>query len=161
MSFLENSNIPFKARVSLLEERLASYDEISKQMLSKLEQAVEKISESNSNISQILIRHEERIDRASEASTAILELIGKTEKELKEKIGTAQKSSEDNKSEIDRLKNKSWLWAGIVMASSFFISQFRIVDMIIQQDPPSNFYAEQISPKQGPSVPGPAYGGRL
>lgn len=113
-------------------------------MLTKLEQAVEKISESNSSISQILIRHEERIDRASETNTAILELIDNTKKDLKEKIEGIQSDNNTNKAEIEKLRNKSWLWAGIVMASSFFVSQFRIIDMIIQPPKP-NYYAEQIS----------------
>lgn len=128
-------------------------------MLTKLEQAVEKISESNSNISQILIRHEERIDRASEASNAILELIGKTEQELKEKIDAVQGVSENNKRELDNLRNKSWLWAGIVMASSFFIGQLRLGDMLWQRPSPTpDYYAEQISPERRAPLPGVTHG---
>ena len=99
MSVFGNSDLPFKTRVSLLEEHLASYDEISKQMLSRLEQAVEKISESTRNISQILIRHEERIDRASEASAALIQLINKTENELKNNLTV---TSESIKEQVDK-----------------------------------------------------------
>lgn len=134
MSIFGNSELPVKTRVSLLEERLASYDEISKQMLNKLEQAVEKISESTRNISQILIRHEERIDRASEANAALIQLINKTENELNNKI---EKTVEDvkeqvdaNSIEIEDLKKGKWIWVGVVMAVSFFVSQLRIFDNI-------------------------------
>ncbi len=113
---------------------MASYDEISKQMLNKLEQAVEKISESTRNISQILIRHEERIDRASEANAALIQLINKTENELNNKI---EKTVEDvkeqvdaNSIEIEDLKKGKWIWVGVVMAVSFFVSQLRIFDNI-------------------------------
>lgn len=134
MSIFGNPDIPYKTRVSLLEERLSYYDEISKQMLSKLEQAVDKISESTRDISQILIRHEERIDRASEANAAIVQLIGKTEAELKEKI---DKTIEDVKEQVDTnslaiddLKKNKWIWVGIAMAVSFLVGQFRIGDHI-------------------------------
>lgn len=132
MSIFGNPDIPFKTRVSLLEERLSYYDEISKQMLSKLEQAVDKISESTRDISQILIRHEERIDRASEANTATIQLISKTESELKDRI---EKTNEDLKEQVDTnsiaiedLKRGKWIWVGIVMAVSFLVGQLRIID---------------------------------
>jgi archaellum component FlaC len=140
VSIFGNSELPVRTRVSLLEERLASYDEISKQMLNKLEQAVEKISESTRNISQILIRHEERIDRASEANAALIQLINKTENELNNKI---EKTVEDvkeqvdaNSIEIEDLKKGKWIWVGVVMAVSFFVSQLRIFDNIHLPLPP-------------------------
>lgn len=134
MSIFNSPDLPFRTRVSLLEERLSSYDEISKQMLSKLEQAVEKISESNRNISQILIRHEERIDRASENNAAIIQLLNKTETQLKDKV---EKSIEDVKEQVDAnsiniedLKKSKWIWVGIVTALSFVFGQLKILDHV-------------------------------
>jgi len=117
-----------------LEEKLQVYEDISKKMLSKLEQAVEKISESNANISQILIRHEERIDRASEAENTLLRLIEKTEEDLSDRIDT-------NTSEIDGLKKNRWLLAGIVIGITFILSQFRVFDYILPQPPPDHHHA--------------------
>jgi hypothetical protein len=115
-------------RVSVLEERLQTFDEISRQMLNKLEQAVDKISESNRNISQILIRHEERIDRSAEANGTMLQLIHKTENELKAEMINQQKQVED-------LKRTRWIWAGIVIASSFFLGQSGTLSKIFHQLP--------------------------
>jgi lipopolysaccharide biosynthesis regulator YciM len=129
-----NSNSPYNVRVSVLEEKLQVYEDISKKMLSKLEQAVEKISESNANISQILIRHEERIDRASEAENTLLRLIEKTEEDLSDRIDT-------NTSEIDGLKKNRWLLAGIVIGITFILSQFRVFDYILPQPPPDHHHA--------------------
>lgn len=151
MSIFGNLDLPFKTRVSLLEERLASYDEISKKMLSRLEQAVEKISESTRDISQILIRHEERIDRASEANAAIIQLMNKTENELKEKI---DKTVEDLKEQVDAnsiaiddLKKNKWIWVGIITAVSFIFGQLRILDHILpSKQPLHQFNAEHIRP---------------
>jgi hypothetical protein len=129
-----NNNLPYNVRVSVLEEKLQAYEEISKQMLSKLEQAVEKISESNTNISQILIRHEERIDRASEAESTILKLVDKTETELNQRIDA-------NTAEIEGLKKNRWLLAGIVIGITFILSQFRVFDYILPQPPPDHHHA--------------------
>lgn len=151
MSIFGNPNLPFKTRVSLLEERLASYDEISKQMLSKLEQAVEKISESTRDISQILIRHEERIDRASEANAAIIQLMNKTENELKEKIDKTVKDIKEqvdtNSDDIEDLKKSKWIWVGVIAGVSFIFSQFRILDHLHPPKQPSyQFNAEHVRP---------------
>lgn len=134
-------------RISLLEERLQAYDELSKQMLSKLEQAVEKISESNQNISQILIRHEERIERSTEANDTILAMLNRNEHDFKDEIEKRDRkfSEEINKHEekiklidstIEDLKKNRWILLGIALASTFFINQLRIMDKIM--DTPSN-----------------------
>lgn len=134
-------------RISLLEERLQAYDELSKQMLSKLEQAVEKISESNQNISQILIRHEERIDRSTEANDNILAMLNRNEHDFKDEIEKQDKkfSEEITKHEekiklinttIEELKKNRWILLGIALASTFFINQLRIMDKIIDSPPP-------------------------
>jgi chromosome segregation ATPase len=115
-------------RVTVLEERLQTFDEISRQMLSKLEQAVDKISESNQNISRILIRHEERIDRSAEANGSMLQLIEKTEKDLESRIN-------NNDKEISDLKKTRWIWIGILSASTFFLTQFKIVDRLFPHTP--------------------------
>lgn len=127
-------------RVSILEERLQSYDELSKQMLTKLEQAVEKISESNSNISQILIRHEEKIDRASEDKDIMYNVIHSNEDRLSKQIET-------NRAAIQDLKNFRWLWAGAILATSFFVSQFKIVEYFMPQQPIPIYEVPDNSPR--------------
>jgi len=139
VSIFGNFDLPVKTRVSLLEERIASYDEISKQMLSRLEQAVDKISESTREISQILIRHEERIDRASEANAAVIQLINKTEHELKNTLTQKSKDIEDrvdkNTTDIEDLRQNKWIWVGIMAASSFFLGQMDVFNTIEELTP--------------------------
>lgn len=149
MSVFGNFDLPVKTRVSLLEERIASYDEISKQMLSRLEQAVDKISESTREISQILIRHEERIDRASEANAAVIQLINKTENELKSDLIQKSKDIEErvdkNTVDIEDLRKNKWIWVGIMAASSFFLGQLEVFDTI-QELTPQRDETEYIRP---------------
>ena len=129
MSLLPAREVPFKTRVSLLEERLSAYDEVSRQMLTKLEQAVEKISESNNNISKILIRHEERIERAAEDSSDSLKNVEKAKKELKDEIKTLS----DNFGKTNRF---IWMGLGMAALSSVLLSQIDLVDFFFSPPPP-------------------------
>lgn len=133
----KQNDFPYSVRVPLLEEKLSSYDEISKKMLERLEKAVEEISKSSQNISAILVRHEEKIERANEANSAVVQLINKVEEELTEKI-------DDNASDIDEIKKTRWVWFGIAVASAFFLNQFNVLDRLMTPHP--------SSPPPSPSV---------
>lgn len=148
-------------RISLLEERLQAYDDLSKQMLSKLEQAVEKISESNQNISQILIRHEERIERSTEANDNILAMLSQNEHDFKDEIEKQGKKFDEeiNRHEekiksinttIEDLKKNRWILLGIALASTFFINQLRIMDKIIDTQPAPQIQPSPLLEYEGP-----------
>jgi len=141
MSLLPAREVPFKTRVSLLEERLSAYDEVSRQMLTKLEQAVEKISESNNNISKILIRHEERIERAAEDSSDSLKNVEKAKKELKDEIKTLS----DNFSKTSRF---IWMGVGMAALSSVLLSQIDFVDFFFPPSPRAPYQYEYAWPNR-------------
>lgn len=141
MSVFGSQEIPFKTRVSLLEERLSAYDEVSKQMLTKLEQAVEKISESNNNISQILIRHDERIEKAAEDSSDSLRNIEKTKTELKDEIKTLS----DNFSRTNRF---IWMGLGMAALSSVLLSQIELADFFFPPSPRAPYQYEYAWPNR-------------
>lgn len=148
VAMFNSNDLPFKTRVSLLEERLSSYDEVSKQMLNKLEQAVEKISESTRDISQILIRHEERIDRANDENNAMIQLINKIDTDIRKDIKDFEKEANDkistNTKSIEDLVKGKWIWVGAVAAASFFLGQLRVVEIFNPpyQQPPEHRYEE-------------------
>jgi exonuclease VII large subunit len=119
-------------RISLLEEKQQTQEEISKQMLEKLEQAVEKISESTREISQILIRHEERIERSVQINNSTVQVIDRLEKSLGEDIKDVDQRVNSLSKEMDGLKSKQWLWAGVLMAISFFIAYYDNIQMFNQ-----------------------------
>ena len=62
-------------KVAILESKLDMYEELSKEMLAKLESAVEKISEGNNRIAQILTKHDERIEQTMKSDELIIEMI--------------------------------------------------------------------------------------
>jgi gas vesicle protein len=140
LSLIPKPPVSPDARLTVLEERLQAFDELSRQMLSKLEQAVDKISESNQNISRILARHEERIDRSTEVNSATLKIIERAETDLKAKIKGLENSIED-------LKKARWIWFGVAIATTFFLNQFNLSQKFFHPKSESSLYMyERILP---------------
>ncbi len=63
------------SKVAVLESKLEIYEDLSKEMLTKLEAAVDKISEGNNRIAQILTKHDERIDQTMKTDAIIIKMI--------------------------------------------------------------------------------------
>ena len=76
------------SKVADLESKLDMYEDLSREMLTKLESAVEKISEGNNRIAQILTKHDERIEQSMKTDTLIIKMIDelKAESEKDHKI---------------------------------------------------------------------------
>lgn len=75
----------------LLAQRVEIYEELSREMLDKLDNAVNKISETNNNIAAILAKHEERIEQCNKSDEGLLEYI----KDIKERIKTLEEKMGD------------------------------------------------------------------
>ena len=68
-------------KIAVLESKLDIYEDLSKEMLDKLEKAVGTISENSNRIAIILERHENRLDESERADQLILNML----EELKER----------------------------------------------------------------------------
>ena len=68
-------------KIAVLESKLDIYEELSKEMLDKLEKAVGTISENSNKIAIILERHENRLDESERSDQLILKML----EEIKEK----------------------------------------------------------------------------
>ena len=69
------------SKVAVLESKLDMYEDLSREMLAKLESAVEKISEGNNRIAQILTKHDERIEQSMKTDDLIIKMIDEVKKE--------------------------------------------------------------------------------
>lgn len=69
-------------KLNVLESKLGIYEDLSKEMLDKLERAVDKISENSNRVAIILERHESRLDEGEKTNEAILKLIEKVEQKI-------------------------------------------------------------------------------
>jgi len=102
--------MPFGKDLSILEAKFQIYEDLSKEMLDKLERAVDKISESNQNVALILERHENRLDQVDRSEAAILELI----KGINAKLEKLERKVED-------LSKFRWLTMGVATTAIIVI----------------------------------------
>ena len=69
-------------KLEVLESKLNIYEELSKEMLDKLERAVTSIQDGNQKVAIILERHEGRLEEGERSNQAILQLINKLDSNL-------------------------------------------------------------------------------
>ena len=110
------------SKVAVLESKLDMYEDLSKEMLAKLESAVEKISEGNNRIAQILTKHDERIEQSMKTDDLIIKMID----ELKE---TEDKNNQIIHDRIDRLQidikgfaKFRWQVGGVLLVGAMLIT---------------------------------------
>ena len=93
-------------KLAVLESKLDIYEDLSKEMLDKLERAVATISENSNRVAIVLERHEKRLDKSDENDIAIMKLIEKVE----EKIDGVEKRVND-------LSRFRWISVGVALAA--------------------------------------------
>lgn len=79
-------------KTKLLESKLEIYEDLSKEMLDKLERAVSSIQDNSNKVAIVLERHENRLDEGDRANDAIMQLVQRVENRI-EKI---EKRTDEN-----------------------------------------------------------------
>ncbi len=93
-------------KLSVLETKLGIYEDLSKEMLDKLERAVGQISEQGNKVAILLERHENRLDEGERTNEAIMKLIEKVEDKV------------DNiECRVNQLSRFRWMTVGIATAA--------------------------------------------
>ena len=110
-----------ESKVAVLESKLDIYEELSREMLAKLETAVAKISEGNARIAQILAKHDERIEASIKSDELIIKMID----EIKD---TEEKNHEILHGRIDRIQEEikgfakfRWQIGGVLVVGALMI----------------------------------------
>jgi histidinol-phosphate/aromatic aminotransferase/cobyric acid decarboxylase-like protein len=90
-------------KLAVLESKLDIYEDLSKEMLDKLERAVTTISDNSNKIAIVLERHENRLDEGERMNDAIIQMIKDHQKyddrmfkQLDEKIEGLNKKTDRN-----------------------------------------------------------------
>jgi len=102
-----------ESKLAVLESKLNIYEDLSREMLSKLESAVDKISEGNNRIARILAKHDERIEQSIKSDTLIIKMIEDMKEENKEDHTTVIKRIEKLETVVEELKKFKWQMGGI------------------------------------------------
>lgn len=123
-----------ESKLAVLESKLNIYEELSREMLSKLEAAVEKISEGNNRIAMILTKHDERIEQSLKTDELLIKMIEGVKGENKEENQRVLKRIENLEKKLDDLTKYRWIIAGIMIVISFAVSQSHMVVDILTPD---------------------------
>jgi tetrahydromethanopterin S-methyltransferase subunit G len=97
-----------KVQVAILEERLEQFGSI----VTRIDSAIEKLSEVNNNVSRMLAVHEERISRQEEVDTILFDKIDK----LRDKVDSDHDGVNQRLSLLERK-----LWTGIGVLAGLVI----------------------------------------
>lgn len=97
-------------KLAVLESKLDIYEDLSKEMLDKLERAVATISENSNRVAIILERHESRLNESDKNDAAIMKLIEKVE----QKIDGVEKR-------VDDIAKFRWITVGVATAAVVII----------------------------------------
>ena len=91
------------AKLEVLQSKLDIYEDLSKEMLDKLERAVTTISDNSNKIAIVLERHENRLDEGERVNDAIVQMIKDHQKyddrmfkSISDKIETLEKKTDRN-----------------------------------------------------------------
>jgi hypothetical protein len=113
--------------LAVLESKFQIYEELSKEMLDKLERAVATISENSNRISLILERHEFRLNESDKNDQAIMKLIEKIEDKLE--------TVEEKLASVIRFR---WLVVGVAIAITTVIQSRDVFLDILTPDQPGS-----------------------
>ena len=102
-------------KLAVLESKLDIYEDLSKEMLDKLERAVASISDNSNRVALVLERHENRLDKNEDNQDTILKLVEKVE----EKIDAVEQRVND-------LSRFRWISVGVITAA---LVLFKVVDV--------------------------------
>ena len=89
-------------KLAVLESKLNIYEDLSKEMLDKLERAVTTISDNSNKVAIILERHESRLNEGDKANAAIIKMINDHQKYDEKMFGRMDEKFEELDKKVDK-----------------------------------------------------------
>jgi hypothetical protein len=115
------------SKLDVLESKLNIYESLSREMLDKLETAVDKISDSNQRIANILTKHDERIDQSIKTDELIIKMIDEVKDNNTKEHKVVADKIQSLELKLESVVKFRWLLVGGLMLLSFVISQPHVV----------------------------------
>jgi FtsZ-binding cell division protein ZapB len=109
------------SKLAVLESKLGIYEDLSREMLAKLEAAVDKISEGNSRIATILAKHDERIEQSIKTDELLVKMIDEMKDDNEKEHKEIAERFEKVESKLDDFSKFRWQMAGISALAIFLV----------------------------------------
>ena len=124
------------AKVEVLESKLDMYEDLSREMLTKLESAVEKISEGNNRIAQILTKHDERIEQSMKTDSLIIKMIDEMKEQEEKNHRIIHERIDRIQVEIKAFAKFRWQVGGVLIVAALVIGAgSRILPFVVTPQP--------------------------
>lgn len=109
-------------KLQVVEQKLEIYEDLTRQMLVKLESAVEKIAEANIQTNLLLERHENRLDEGERSNTLIVKMVEELKEVQKNDISGVNKKLVTIQNKVE--ENQKFVFAaGAVLTTVIALSQ--------------------------------------
>ena len=106
-----------ESKLAVLESKLNIYEDLSREILSKLKSAVDKISEGNARIATILAKHDERIEQSIKTDELIIRMIEDVKESNSREHSSVIRRLETVEKTIDDLSKFKWQTLALVGAA--------------------------------------------
>ena len=103
-------------KLAVLESKLDIYEDLSKEMLDKLERAVGTISENSNKVAIILERHENRLDESQKHDELVLKMFDEMKESNRRDHKEVQTRIDVLEKKIDDLYKFRWITVGVAVA---------------------------------------------
>lgn len=109
------------SKLDVLESKLNIYESLSREMLDKLETAVDKISDANQRIANILTKHDERIEQSIKTDELIIKMIEDVKHQNSVEHSAVIKRLETVENNVNELSKFKWQAAALVGAAVLLV----------------------------------------
>lgn len=106
-------------RVAVLEQKL----EDVKDIIVKIDDAIEKLSEVNSNVTKMLAVHEQRISKQEETDSILFTKIDK----LRDKV---DRDYDSIVSRVQTIEKRVWMAIGAIACITFIMNNTRVIEIL-------------------------------
>ena len=117
---------PDNIKLAVLEEKVFNMVEV----ISKLDDTIEKLSDLSLNVSKMLAVHEEKLDFAKESAA-------ETARELDEMEDRIQLQLDRGSDRIRSLERRVWVGLGIALSIALLVQSPTVIDNIMLNDRPA------------------------
>ena len=113
-----------ETKVAILEEKISSSD----QLLMKIDNAIDKLIEANSNVTRMLAVHDEKLDKQDKIDAVLFEKIDSLHRDMTRQTDIIKKGCERDIMKVNTrltdLEKKLWTMAGGLAIVSLIFSTF-------------------------------------
>jgi len=113
-------------KVAVLEQKL----EDLKDIIVKIDDAIEKLSEVNSNVTKMLAVHEQRISKQEETDNLLFTKIDK----LRDKV---DRDYDSIVSRVQTIEKRVWMAIGAIACISFLMNNTRMIEILTPEPQPT------------------------